>query len=86
MTRGKKRQTKERAGPGSRRRATTPDGALTAHAPLQPYSRITSHQVGAYNGTRVTKCHYTVEGESEFVALGRARTRCPRCGAILGRL
>lgn len=32
---------------------------------------------------RMARCTYTVPGETEWVALGRARTRCPRCGAEL---
>lgn len=41
------------------------------------------HRVGLRDGERVTWCFYTRPGESEIVALGRARRRCPRCGAEL---
>lgn len=30
---------------------------------------------------RMVRCVYTLQGESEWVPMGRARTRCPRCGA-----
>jgi hypothetical protein len=35
-TRKTRQKSEQHAGPGSRRRATNPDGALKTHAPLQP--------------------------------------------------
>ena len=32
---------------------------------------------------RMVRCAYTVRGEDPWVPMGRARSRCPRCGAVV---
>ncbi len=48
----------------------------------QPPS-VQYHDVRTVRGVRVTFCFYTKPGDEEMVPLGRARTKCPRCGAEL---
>jgi hypothetical protein len=44
------------------------------------------HEIRTIDGVRLTTCLYTgPDGVARVVPLGRARTRCPRCGAALRR-
>lgn len=43
------------------------------------------HVVFEDRGKKFTRCVYRSHLASDFVPLGRAKKRCPSCGAILGK-
>ncbi len=51
--------------------------------PIGEPPSVRYHSVGLREGRLVTRCVYALPGQAEIVEIGRARTRCPRCGAAL---